>query len=605
MIAWIAGVVRVQKQGPPSFALQPVILINREELMQQEAGTKKTGSRLLRWWMIVLCLFASWLCWWCVNKLLEPKPLWSSELSDGRYYHPLNESIDGKRLIAAEMCRTNRRGTVRANGVLAVIDSSTGQETHRVQVKEAGWFFSGEVEYLPRFHGNVVCFLSRDNDTGLIRLCRWNLQTGKLDEEVKTWKHAPFSPQVFWPIKSKVLVVRYHIHPDFFSLASAWPDPFKASIVQILCNMGLLHMPCWFESYQLPEHAGEPLRFLARWVPPAGYWFNSPALSPDGQWAVFSDAGGDESLAYQRALATGHTEFRSLELFQLFRPEQQGLLAYSTATGCRSHRLHDPAIQYSHINWRGSALILHKIQADEKIHLSMAEIREGARDRNQNLFSRTFRGSPEVYQVDQNGFHSVRLPSQFEPFSVNLYYHGTMINALQKFEHQHVFHELNLDRGELAISRSFSIDPKERTERWLQWMPGTDQYLSLQGSLHHRIHLHLAGKWPWLDTVLNWIDPFLSKEGHLVVIEERDGWTRECSFQQVIFDDWNVQFSRLYLLESTSSGDAPTTKRLNAYQVPIKIPSAWWSRLAAFAPVVLLVIYWARRKFLPVAIQSP
>jgi len=559
--------------------------------MAQAAKANKIGSRLPRWWMILACVVASWLCWWGVNKWLEPRPLWSRTLPEGKYYYPLNESKDGRRLLAVEVRNTNASGAFRTSGALVVIDSANGQELQRIQVKDAGWFFDGEAQHLPRFHDDIVWFLCRDNAaSGANRLCRWNLQTRKLEEDVKLWNFAPFQPMVSWPIGSKVLVVGYHFPPSLLSMLP-WPDPFKDLIVKGYYYRGLLHMPAWFESYQLPEQADQPLRLLARWTPPERYWSTYPILSPDGKWAVFSEAWGDERLAYQRALATGHTQFRGQELFDLFRPKEQGLRVYDMANGKPSHRLHDPAVIYSASSWGSKNLVTHSIHADESTQLSLTELKEGARDINNNLFSHTFRHSCELYRVDDNGFHTIRPYRNFDPEPTRLHYHGTSLYASLRLDQHDFYSELDVEKDDLVIKRSISLKRDEQTRSWYRWLPGTDQYLSIQGSFYHRLHLQWDGKWGWLDRVIKWVDPYLSKEGQAVITEERDGQSRECSFQQSPFDDWNVQLTHLYLLQTESMGDVSSTRTLNAYQVPLAISSPWWGRTAACLPVVLFLVY--------------
>ncbi len=561
----------------------------------QEASMKQSRPRLPRWWMILTCVVASWLCWWGANKWLEPRALWSRTLPEGKYYYPLNESNDGRRLLAVEVRNTNTSGAFRTSGALVVIDTANGQELHRVQVKNADWFFDGEVQHLPRFHDDIVWFLCRDNiASGANHLCRWNLQTGKLEEDVKLWKFAPFQPMVSWPIGSKVLLVGYHLPPSLLSMFP-YPDPFKALIVNGYYYSGLLHMPAWFESYQLPEQADQPLRLLARWIPPEGYWSTYPILSPDGKWAVFPEAWGDERLAYQRALATGRTQFRGQELFNFFRTKEQGLRAYDTADGRLSHRLHDPAASYYSSIWGGKYLITDSIHAEESTQLSLTELKEGAKDRNRNLFSRTFQHSCELYRVDDNGFHPIRLSWQFDPLPNNLYYHGASLNALQKLDQHDIYHELDVLNDELVIKRRLSHKRDEQTKSWYRWLPGTDQYISIKGSLYHRLHLQWDRKWDWLDRVIKWIDPYLSKEEQVVITEERGSQSRECSFQQTTFDDWTVQLTHLYLLQTDTIGDVSSTRTLNAYQVPLAIPSPWWCRGAACLPVALLLVMFAIR----------
>jgi len=572
--------------------------------LEPASGLKKTGPRLLRCWMILTCLVASWLCWWGVNKWLEPRPLWSKTLSEGRYYYPLNESKDGRRLIATEVRSTNGKGAFRSNGALVVLDAANGQELHRVQVKDAGWFFDGEAQHLPRFHDDIVWFLSRDNvASGAHRLCRWNLQTGKLEEDVKTWNFAPFQPMLFWPVGSNVLVVGSHLPSIVLSLYP-WPDPLKALMVKVFTNNGLLQMPAWFESYQLPEQADQPLRLLARWTPPEGYWSTYPILSSDGKWAAFPEAWGDERLAYQRAIATGRTQFRGQELLDLFRPKEQGLRVYDTADGRLSHRLHDPSASFYSSNWSGKYLITDSIHAEERTQLSLTELKEGAKDRNRNLFSHTFKHSCELYRVDDNGFHPIRPCRHFEPGPTRLYYHGTTLNASLRLDQHDNYYELDVEKDELVIKRRLSLQRDEQSKSWYRWMPGTGQYISIKGSFYNRLNHQWDGKWTWLNRVIKWFDPYLSKEGQAVITEERGGQSRECSFQQSPFDDWNVRLTHLYLLQTDNMGDVSSARTLNAYQVPVAIPSPWWSRGAACLPMVLLLMYLQSRRRLIIQIPS-
>ena len=261
------------------------------------------------------------------------------------------------------------------------------------------------------------------------------------------------------------------------------------------------------------------------------------------------------------------------------------------ANGKPSHRLHDPAVIYSASSWGSKNLVTHSIHADESTQLSLTELKEGARDINNNLFSHTFRHSCELYRVDDNGFHTIRPYRNFDPEPTRLHYHGTSLYASLRLDQHDIYSELDVEKDDLVIKRSISLKRDEQTRSWYRWLPGTDQYLSIQGSFYHRLHLQWDGKWGWLDRVIKWVDPYLSKEGQAVITEERDGQSRECSFQQSPFDDWNVQLTHLYLLQTESMGDVSSTRTLNAYQVPLAISSPWWGRTAACLPVVMLLTY--------------
>lgn len=577
--------------------------------MEQATKGRKTGPRLLRWWMILVCLLASWLCWWSVNKWLEPRPLWSRTLPERRLYSPLCEDADGEKLLVAEMQYDQVR-KYRKTKALVILDKNNGKQLHRLEVKEPDLLSDGEMIHVPRILNNAVWRVSTifKNNVTIHRLHSWKFKEEQIEKIVHTWTGLLPSNylRLYWPEKSRVIVLNYAWPLSHF-YATPQTHLLVAVTVKLLHNQFLFPIPSWNESWQLPEEAGQSPQRLARWNTPSGYWQSSPNISDNGRWALFTEPWGDARLAAQRGRATGRSNFQGEELFNLFRSESKAILAYETATGKLRNRYQDEKAHQSIGGWQDNCFVTMSFQASPDKVLTLQEINTGAANTNLNLFSHSFIYGYHVFRIDADGPHELRWPTGFPPAGVPWSLsHQKLLTSYPLLRgytlRDRLHYALKIEGDQITILRSAKVS-ENAINGWNSWLGKAAQYSLWRSSLWARIQLRWQNQWPWLDYLLNKVSPYLKMSMDFVVVDDDSGTVREHSFQQTVCVGSYFEFSHLFLYENEEAEKEGGSVTLNCYQLPMRLSSPWWGRGAACVPMVLLLMYLMSRQRM--IIQNP
>ncbi len=279
-------------------------------------------------------------------------------------------------------------------------------------------------------------------------------------------------------------------------------------------------------------------------------------------------------------------------LAELSRPSIRGIRVYDTSTGKHTIHLADQApIHLSH-DWLGQLLIVYSPKIPKDTEFSLTSFRD-----YQSRYITAVKHRYQVLKVHDGKVQALETPEILHTIlppdpNVNAFYsNGASLVLIQPSGKNRVVSEVHASGDVAIIKRSASFPSNEET-RWVAWLPGTDQYLAIKSSVHQRLHLKWGNKWPWLDGLLRYIDPWLSKKEDVMVVEERDGSYQECLFRQELVGKTTSQFSNLYLLDKSKQPQFT----LNCYAVPVAIYSPWWARGAAILPFVVLIWLMLKRR---------
>lgn len=569
------------------------------ERMEQKTRANKTGPRLLRWWMIVACLVASWLCWWVVNTWLEPKPLWSRELPKKKVFQPVFEdTIAGKVLILETLLSEDGR---KKSVAFVILDRNSGQELYQTVVDDTD-MADNYVPFLntPRLLNDAVwrIAIQRKNNARFFQLRCWKYREKADETVVHTWQEPQGQAlqNIAWPALSRVIVLRYLITPMVFEI-DLNPNPFKSFAIKCLLEQHLLELPSWCESWQLPDETERLPRLLARWAIPSSRRNTSPVVSDDGQWAAFPESNSVPGKVAQRARASGRTSFQGDELLSLFRSDSKGILIFNTATGKLEYQYHDGAIHSAFAGWHGACFATMSDQAIPEKRLSLKEIEDAATARNFNLAWETLAHRCSSFRLSHDGIHALNWSNAI-PHDRSQWFFGDghdQFNGVCSLTDHSNYFTLKEDGDRLSALRTANV-AADQTRRWAGWLGNTKQYLMNQPNQYMQWFKKSEGKWAWLDSLIKLVKPHIRLVNDVVVVDENAGRPLQHPFPMypcIIFPNPSTHF---YLFDLVMKDDEVEHGTLHAYPLPLRLFSPWWGRIVACVPFVMLVVYVIGRK---------
>ncbi|MBL8821248.1 MAG: hypothetical protein JNJ77_01580 [Planctomycetia bacterium] len=529
---------------------------------------------------------------------MSPRPLWSITLPERKVLYPQFEQENGPYLLAVEYQFGQVAGNVHILG-LVILDKQTGRELYRLSTSDPNILRRGETLFVPRIHDDVVWWPAMEksgNGIGYV-LYSWRFKEDNKQKAVHTW-HYPgaFSHGIAWPIKSKILFVRYNWSQRFLQII--YPtNPFLSYALEYFANSLSVELPAWYEAWQLPDHPDQPLKMLSQWPVPKNRLHAHWQFSDDGKRAVVTESWGDERVAEKRAIAKGRKVFEGDELFNLFRPDSQGLLLYDTTTGKCIQHYRDKTAHLKCVSWQGPHIITFSLATEPHIQLTLNEIHQGAANRNKNLFSNSFYSQYSIFKVDDQGFQRVPFSEELHNTNMKLYVSGNELSGESYEEHPEKTHyHFAIQDGQL-INLCTIVLPYSTTISFHNWLPGSYQYLLLTRSPWVKRLELLEGKWAILNNLVARVKPTIAKAMYTTMVDDQPGNRREHTFDMRPVTGAPGALSKLYMEKFHSLDRIVSEGSLYCFELPLHLHSPWWGRTAAMLPWFWLAWVIVRRSF--------
>lgn len=545
----------------------------------------------LRWWRLLGCLFLSLFLWWGVGKLLEPRPLWTIDSTEGKGVQPLVEQENGPYLLAAEFFH---KGNINSRTPLAllVIDKQSGQVLHRMATSDPNLLQVDQVNTVPRIDGNVIWRLAiTANVTGFeYRLCAWRYKEEETEKTVHLWQEQlTHQMRLQWPGKSKIVL----IHRQQKSLESkVWN-----SLVNFLLSLSFgvefkvlfPELPPWFETWQLPETPDQKLQRLCRWPVPANRIEAAWEMSEDGKRVVMMEPPGNSGLARQRALASGKQLFQGKDLYELFRADARGMQIFDTSTGACLHHCQDEYVPYVSWGWRGSYLITGVVNSNhitEELTLTDLLRRDIEWIPSRVDLLKPFQRC--VYRIDEHGIQPVNMTTDYRNSGVQFAFHGGIFQGLLRTWKTDIYSHLRIDQDQLIVLNEiqFPRSPSTPGCPWLPVLSGQQYVTSGSNALLYYLK-SWRYKWRWLERIYDYLEkhPWFNQP-EITVFDA----SRQQSFIETYIASQPQSFSMLFLRKLRMQDvNIIHGSTLRAYELPMHIPSPWWARVAALIPWLWLI----------------
>ncbi len=545
--------------------------------------------------MVPLCLLACWLAWWGMTSWLSPKPAWSITLPEQRMFYPVQESLDQRMLLCFDVQVETKNRPESLLGMV-LLDTNSGYVLHRLSSRDFDAFEVIGSQERPHLHQNYVGWFKRRYHAGetSYRFHRWHFREGRVSTPQHSWKGNDLHSS--YPSQGSIVLFRYTLpqsvyYLGFHSLAGS------RSILAMLNRLGHLPQLTWYESWELPtEHTTEP-RFLARWPAPYHGWGTGhPHITEDGKWAIFGEPNGIDMLAAYRAKQTGKFHFTGEELFNLFRSHNRELLVFNTMTGRVQHRFKDQAAAYHHVlQSQGNYLVVNCFYPNPDSCASMIELQKAGLRPNDDEYQNLFLRADQLFRIDESGITKLRRSPVVKQAQLGdrLFYSGKRLQVYQPFSN--VFAELEVEGDEMNVKQVWTL-PKAKDSYRAGDLLSQGNQVNIVGEQHPLPDI--LSQWfvntPMLKKWAGNVWHFLHPEKMFSIAElTASGSIREHVFAKER-DVGALDASQLYTLLVVHPSEDNCTATLNAYALPMKLHSPWWSRVAGLLPLLLLLAYCLR-----------
>lgn len=559
--------------------------------------------RLPRWWHLLCYLALSLLLWWGVNKLLEPRPLWSIESREGRSLQPLVEQENGHYLLAVEVF--HKAGTYSRNPLaLVVIDKNSGQVLHRLETADSSLLNYDQVNSIPRIHGDVIWWLAiTEILSGFeYRLCAWKYKEENMVRTVHLWQDSILHQlRLQWPGKSKVIVIHHKQNRLESKVWNRLMNTLLSLFLAMECNILFPEIPPLFVTWQLPETPDLQLQKLCQWSVPADRSDAAWEMSEDGNFLVVLEPPGYSGLARQRALASGKEKFQGKELYDLYRSDARGMQVYDTSSGRCLHHYQDEYVPYVSWGWRGSYLITGVVNSNHITEeLALTDLLRSDIEWIPSSLDRLKPFPRYVYQINEKGIQPVKMTTALRDTGVQFAFVGKIFQGSIRTWNSGISYLLGIDDDRLNLLQQlhFSESNSSIRQTSFAWLPGWHgQYITSSTNSWLKYISSWKYKWKWFERLYDKLEEQSWIKHSVTTVCDA---TRQQAFSHAVVADSPQSFSMLFLHKFRMQ-DVTTVigSTLQAYELPMQINSPWWARMAAMLPWLWLVFILFRRNNTP------